>query len=103
MVVAPCRAFQPLRRLSLVAIGGIYQLPVEDPYGQYPEKAPISASNSITGGKMMVWESTDRLSQCTQKEAHLGVERTAGIHRWSFDHGGIYPTSVASIQAEECA
>ncbi len=44
-----------------------------------------------------------KLSQHTEKEAHLGVERTGGIHRWSFDHGGICPTSMASIQAEECA
>ena len=50
----------------------------------------------------MVYDAIDRLSQRTQKEAHVGVERTARIHRWSFDHNGIHPTSMASIQAEEC-
>ncbi len=52
---------------------------------------------------MMPREATERLSQRTEKEAHLGVERTARINRWSFDHGGVYPTNMASIQAEECA
>ena len=44
-----------------------------------------------------------RLSQRTKKEAHLGLERTARIRRWSFDHNGICPTGMASVQAQECA
>lgn len=47
--------------------------------------------------------SNSRLSQRTEKGARLGVERTARIHRWSFDHGRIYPASMGSVQAEECA
>jgi hypothetical protein len=76
---------------------------LENTYHEYVENTTISASNCIIGYRMMVWEATDRLSQRTEKEAHLGVERTARIHRRSFDHNGIYTTGMASVQAEECA
>ena len=48
-------------------------------------------------------QTIDRLSQHTEKEAHLGLERAARIYRWSVDHGGICPTSMASVQAQERA
>jgi hypothetical protein len=76
---------------------------LENTYHEYVENTPISASNRIIGDKMMIRKAIDRLLQRTEKEAHLGVERTAWIHRRSFDHSGIYTTGMASVQAEECA
>ena len=72
-------------------------------YHGYVEDIPILGLNGIDGVEIMVQKAIDSLSQRAEKEARLGVERTARIHRWSFDHGGIYPTSMASIQAEECS
>jgi hypothetical protein len=85
-----------------ISAKGIHHLFFGKYLPEWVENILILASNGIIGGKIMVYDAIDRLSQRTQKEAHVGVERTARIHRWSFDHNGIHPTSMASIQAEEC-
>jgi hypothetical protein len=50
----------------------------------------------------MFEQAIGKLSQRAEKEAHLGLERNARIYRWSFDHSGIYPAGMASVQAQEC-
>jgi len=67
------------------------------------ETALVLASHGIIGGRDRFGKAIGKLPQRAEKEAYLGLERTAGVHRWSFDYTGICPTSMASIQAQECA
>ena len=77
---------------------------LENASHQYAEKVFFQASNGIIGPQHNRFRETNRWTDAThKKEAHLGLEGTARIHRRSFDHSGIHPTGVASIQAQECA
>lgn len=62
----------------------------------------VLASNSVALARNDDLRGNRQTIATYWKEAYLGVERIAGIHGWSFDHSGVYPAGLASVQAEEC-